>query len=122
MRIENYLKLLTLSCKTGKCSHSKCRCGHCSQYHFAGKGGCCKINQDLSTCSCKSMIKLMTTHNLTMEKKEKKVKTTKYKNGGYVTEEQIEQGVIDLEMDGKGFYQMFGKPFLERLEKKIKKK
>jgi len=57
MKSKNYLKPLTPSCKTGKCSHKKCRCGHCSQYHFAGSEACCKINSDLTTCKCKQFKK-----------------------------------------------------------------
>ena len=56
MKPENYLKPLTSGCKDNKCTHKKCSCGHCSQYHFAGDGACCKINLDLTTCLCERFI------------------------------------------------------------------
>jgi len=43
MKPENYLKPLTSGCKSNRCRHKKCACGHCSQYHFARVGECCKI-------------------------------------------------------------------------------
>ena len=53
MKPENYLKPLTSRCKSNRCTHKKCPCGHCSRYHFAWVWECCKINLDLTTCLCK---------------------------------------------------------------------
>jgi hypothetical protein len=38
-----------------------------------------------------------------------KAKKIKYKNGGYVKIEKPEPGITVLEMDGKGWWEMFGK-------------
>lgn len=56
MNPKNILKPLTDKCKNSKCTHKKCICGHCSQYHLSGKWECCKINQNLTTCECKQLI------------------------------------------------------------------
>ena len=53
MKPENLLKPLTAGCKTNKCQHKKCTCGHCGQYHIGAKWECCKIDLDLTTCNCK---------------------------------------------------------------------
>jgi hypothetical protein len=45
----------------------------------------------------------------------KREKIRKYPNGGYVKETQIDDGVIGLEMDNKGFMAEFGKEYLTKL-------
>lgn len=46
------LKDLTDKCKPGKCSHKKCSCGHCRNYHIYD-GPCAKVKENLSTCKCR---------------------------------------------------------------------
>ena len=60
MKLENLLKPLTDKCKENKCSHQKCVCGHCSQYHIGRMGECAKINKDLTTCECKKFQPIIT--------------------------------------------------------------
>jgi hypothetical protein len=48
------LKPLTAKGKDNKCLHKKCKCGHCSSYHYSGREECLKISLDLMRCPCKS--------------------------------------------------------------------
>lgn len=48
----------------------------------------------------------------------KKKVTRKYKGGGYITEEHPEPGITVLSMDGKGFYEEFGKSFIKSLKRR----
>ena len=55
MKLES--KPLSDKCKSNKCHHVKCVCGHCSLYHTY-KEGCAKIKSDLTICECKKFIKV----------------------------------------------------------------
>ena len=46
-----------------------------------------------------------------------KVKVTKFKGGGYIREEQIDNGVIGFEMNSKGWCERFAKPLIFPLKK-----
>ena len=46
------LKPLSDKCKDGKCTHKKCDCGHCKNYHL-GEWECLQISPLLRTCSCR---------------------------------------------------------------------
>lgn len=50
-----------------------------------------------------------------------KVKITKFKGGGYVRTEKIDEGITGLEMDGKGWAAMFGDKLWGGLEKRIRR-
>lgn len=51
---DTILPKFSEACKSNKCKHPKCECGHCQrQYHTGKVGECVKINFDLTTCPCK---------------------------------------------------------------------
>ena len=50
----------------------------------------------------------------------KKKEVRKYKGGGFVVEEHPEPGLVVFSMNGKGFAEEFGKPFIKYLEEKQK--